>query len=178
MTSDYFEKRKDSIYLYAAKQICKKYAPRPQSVIDVGSNQTPILEWFRDGEIPDTPRLTSLDLRKPYKASGIESLAMDLMKYQPEITYDLVTCFQVLEHVPDPSKFGKKLLTLGKVIVASVPYKWPKGLCKYHLHDPVSSALLENWMGRPPQFKYIARELNKRERLIHVYLRDRSLRRF
>jgi hypothetical protein len=172
MPSSYFKERKDAIYLFAAKQICKKYAPHPQSVIDVGSNQTPILEWFRDGQALDTPRLTSLDLRKPYEAPGIESVALDLMKYRPESIYDLVTCFQVMEHVPDPSSFGKKLLTLGKVIVVSVPYKWTKGSCEYHLHDPVTSTLLESWMGTSPKFKYIARELNKKERLIHVYQND------
>ena len=38
--------------------------------------------------------------------------------------YDLVLCNQVLEHVDDPAAFAKKLLEIGKVVIASVPHNW------------------------------------------------------
>lgn len=163
--SGYWNGRKDSIYLHAAKLICAKYGKNAKSVLDVGSNGTPTLEWHRK----TAASLTSLDLRKPYMASGIKSLTLDFFDYQPLEKFDLVTCFQVLEHIPDPSAFAKKLLQCGKVVIASVPYRWKEGDCKFHLHDPVTNKMMEEWFNQKPAFVYLARELNKQERVIHVY---------
>jgi 2-polyprenyl-3-methyl-5-hydroxy-6-metoxy-1,4-benzoquinol methylase len=80
-----------------------------------------------------------------------------------------VTCFQVLEHVPDPAAFARKLKELGRVLIVSVPYKWEKGKCKSHLHDPVDEAKMLAWFEREPDFSYIATELKKVTRLIQVY---------
>ncbi len=164
----YWRRRKDAIYLFATRQICRRFCESPSSVIDVGSNRTPTLEWHRR----TASHLVSLDLRRPYVASGVESLTCDFFQYRPSRSFDLVTCFQVLEHVPDPAPFAKKLIELGKVIVVSVPYKWKKGKCRYHLHDPVDQAKMLDWFGREPDFSYVARELNKVARLIHVYKND------
>lgn len=161
----YWEQRKNSIYLFAAKSICRKYCDKPGSVIDVGSNGTPTLEWHKGS----ASRLVSLDLRRPYVASGIESVKCDFLDYGPEERFDLVTCFQVLEHVPDPTAFATKLLQIGKVVVVSVPYKWKKGACKYHIHDPVDETKMAAWFGRSPDFSYVARELKGTARLIDVY---------
>jgi hypothetical protein len=163
----YWRKRKDAIYLFAARLVCQRYCPGPKSVIDIGSNRTPILEWHRRS----ATRLVSLDLRRPYAAPGVESRTCDLFQYRPDGTFDLVTCFQVLEHVPDPVAFAGKLQELGRVIVVSVPYKWKKGKCKSHVHDPVDEAKMRSWFGREPEFSYVATELNKIARLIHVYTR-------
>jgi hypothetical protein len=161
----YWEKRKDSIYIFASKQICVRQCGQPASVIDVGSNGTPTLEWHRE----TATRLVSLDLRRPYVAVGVESLTCDFLEYEPETKFDLVTCFQVLEHVPDPVAFARKLIEIGETAVVSVPYKWKKGKCKYHLHDPVDESKMRKWFKRQPDFSYIAKELNSVSRLIHVY---------
>jgi len=164
----YWEKRKDSIYLYAAQAICRKYCPKPLSVIDVGSNRTPTLEWHRASAI----RLVSVDLRRPYEAAGVESITSDFFAYDPGVPFDLVTCFQVLEHIPDPAPFARKLLEVGRSCIVSVPFKWEKGKCKYHIHDPVDAEQMLNWFGRKPKYQYIATELAKGpkgRRLIQVY---------
>jgi Methyltransferase domain len=161
----YWEARKSSIYLYVAKAICQKYGGHPTSVIDIGSNGTPTLEWHRKW----ATRLVSLDLRNPYEAPGVESMTKNFFEYYPTERFDLVTCFQVLEHVPDPTLFAQKLLDIGKVAIVSVPYKWREGGCKYHIHDPVDEVKMRQWFGREPAFSYVAKELNKVERLIHVY---------
>jgi len=161
----YWQKRKDSIYLFASKQICLQRCGEPKSVIDVGSNGTPTLEWHRK----TAARLVSLDLRRPYVAAGVESLTCDFLTYEPETRFDLVTCFQVLEHVPDPVAFARGLIQIGEIAVVSVPYKWKKGKCRYHLHDPVDEGKMRRWFGREPDFSYVARELNTVGRLIHVY---------
>ena len=161
----YWQRRRASIYLFAARQICTRQCGKPSSVIDVGSNATPTLEWHRKS----ATRLVSVDLRRPYVADGVESLKRDFLKYEADAMFDLVTCFQVLEHVPDPKAFARQLLAIGKIAVVSVPYKWPKGKCKYHVHDPVDEGKMKKWFGRTPDFSYIATELNKVNRLIHVY---------
>jgi Methyltransferase domain len=161
----YWEQRKDSIYLYVARAVCKQYGGKPKSVIDVGSNQTPTLEWHR----ATASRLVSLDLRRPYVADGVESMTRDFFGYLPDETFDLATCFQVLEHVPDPAAFADKLLQISKVTIVSVPYKWKRGKCKYHIHDPVDEDKMLEWFGKKPAYTYVARELTKVARMIHVY---------
>ena len=163
--ADYWADRKDSIYLFAARNICDKFSKQPRSVIDVGSNKTPILEWFR-GSAAD---LVSLDLRSPYTAKGVISITQDLLSFRPSQKYALVTCFQVLEHVPSPDLFAKKLLGLGQILVVSVPYLWQKGDCVHHIHDPVNDEKMLAWFGKKPIYRYVATELNGVRRLIVVY---------
>jgi hypothetical protein len=162
---EYWDKRKDAIYLFAAREICKKFCPSPRTVIDIGSNGTPTLEWHRER----AGRLISLDLRNPYVAPGVESITADFLSYEPGQRFDLATCLQVLEHVPEPKEFALKLLQVANVAVVSVPYKWPKQKCKYHVHDPVDEEKMHGWFGRAPDFSYLARELTKTRRLINVY---------
>jgi hypothetical protein len=161
----YWKARRGLIYLYAARAICRKYGGNPLSVIDIGSNQTPTLEWHRS----TATRLVSLDLRRPYVAAGVESMTRDFLELEPSERFDLATCFQVLEHVPHPTAFAQKLLQISSTTIVSVPYRWAAGMCKHHIHDPVDGKKMQGWFGRKPSYSYVARELNKRERLIQVY---------
>lgn len=168
----YWEKRKDWVYLHVARIICARFAQGPGSVLDVGSNRTPTLEWHRS----NAKRLVSLDLRRPYVADGVESIQEDFLKYQVDEKYDLVTCLQVLEHVPDAGAFAERLLSVGKVVVVSVPYKWRRGCCKGHVHDPVDELKMFRWFRRRPVYSYIAREVTtERSRLIQVYQPDLTI---
>jgi hypothetical protein len=162
----YWEGRKDSVYLKAAKDICAKYLTEGGSVLDVGSNRTPTLEWHREKSV----RLVSVDLRNPYRAPGVESIAGNFFDFDDAKPFGLVTCFQVLEHVPDAHAFAQKLLATGKTVVASVPYKWPKGTCKWHIHDPVDEIKMMGWFGQAPIESFIAVEPDTAaQRLIQVY---------
>jgi hypothetical protein len=165
LADSYWEDRKDAIYLFAARQICKRFCEKPERVIDVGSNNTPILEWFR----ASAHTLVSLDISAPYQQTGITSLKADFLSHPIDTTYDLVTCFQVLEHIPNARTFAQKLLSLAPIVVVSVPYMWPQGSCSEHVHDPVSEEKLLNWFGQAPIFKYLATEFNGMRRLIVVY---------
>jgi hypothetical protein len=49
-----------------------------------------------------------------------------------------------------------------------VPYMWPAGACKAHLHDPVDRAKLSLWAGRAWSETAIAFD-NPNKRLIAVY---------
>lgn len=161
----YWERRKDSIYLFAARSICRRYCSNPTSVIDVGSNKTPTLEWHRDS----ARRLVSIDLGRPYAADGVESIKADFLSFEVDEPFDLVTCFQVLEHIPDAGPFARKLLSIGRTCIVSVPYKWKKGRCKHHVHDPVDAVKMLSWFGREPTYQYVAKELHGVCRMIQVY---------
>lgn len=161
----YWESRKDAMYLFAAKVICNKYAGSARTIIDVGSNKTPTIEWHRNG----ATKLVSLDLHHPYEATGVESLKADFLAYCCEEKYDLVTCYQTLEHIDDATAFARKLLEIGSMVIASVPYKWREGFCKWHVHDPVNEEKMRVWFGKDPIFSYVATELDGIQRLICVY---------
>jgi hypothetical protein len=83
--------------------------------------------------------------------------------------YDVVLCLQVLEHVADPAAFASKLFACARVVVLSVPYLWPAGKCREHVHDPINQAKLKAWVGREPDHFSIVRD-RKYERLVAVYL--------
>jgi len=77
---------------------------------------------------------------------------------------------QVLEHVPDAQSFAQKLLEVSKVVIGSVPYKWPKGHTESHIHDPVDEAKLLAWFGRKPYHSHLCREVTAEvHRLVQVY---------
>lgn len=161
----YWNNRRDAVYLRAVRGVCDTIAGHAETVLDVGSKSTPILEWRRGS----AHRLVSIDLYHPYSAEGVESITQDFMDYPIEEPFDLVTCLQVLEHVPDAAAFARKLLAAGKIVVVSVPYKWPKGFCSSHIHDPVDEHTMRSWFGRTPTSQYIAQEQSGLRRLVQVY---------
>jgi hypothetical protein len=161
----YWEARKNFLYYQVVRIIATQVAEDAKSVLDVGSAGCPYLEWF-----PDAEQRTSLDLRKPYVASGIKSVTSNYLNWDVDQRYDLVLCLQVLEHVPDAGAFAQKLLASGKIVVASVPYKWRGGGVSTHVHDPVDEAKMLKWFGREPNFSYICTEISTgAKRLICVY---------
>jgi hypothetical protein len=93
-------------------------------------------------------------------------------------TFDVCTCFQVLEHVPDATRFARKLLQLAPTVLVSVPYRWPRTPpTKGHVHDPVSYYKLSRCMGRRANYHMIVQEPfggRKSSRLIAIYFADSS----
>jgi len=134
-------------------------------MLDVGSNNCPYLDWF-----PHVPERVSVDLFHPYEAPGVTSIRSDFLTWNPGQKFDVVTCLQVLEHIPDAGAFARKLLEVSNVLVVTVPYKWPRGGVKSHVHDPVGEEKMLDWFGRRPNFTYRCREVTANVvRLIHVY---------
>ncbi|NEP87858.1 MAG: tetratricopeptide repeat protein [Okeania sp. SIO2C2] len=163
--SSYWSKREKHIYIFAIRQIIHKLGSGAGSIIDVGSNGCPYLDWFTW-----IPERYSIDLRKPYKAPGIVAVTTDFLKYSPEKRFDLLTCLQVIEHVPNAEAFCHKLLETARLLVVSVPYKWPKGQTKSHIHDPVDLEKMNSWFGREPNYQNIIQEVESPcRRLICIY---------
>lgn len=101
--SDYYRKRRTDPWRSDAREVAETLdeAFEPESVIDFGCAIGAHLEYFHEQDIPvqgvdghpaaveyaviPTERIDIHDLREPYST---------------ERPYDLVTCFEVLEHIP------------------------------------------------------------------------------
>jgi hypothetical protein len=129
-------------YYKSVLRLAQQYAPDAQSVIDVGAPWPFVtaFEWI--------PRKVMLNDRYPDGLAtppDVTAIMANFYEYQPEQKFDLVVCNQVMEHVPDPPVFAKKLLSIGKVVVASVPYMWPPGTATGHLQNDIDMETFLSW---------------------------------
>lgn len=183
---NYWTRRADFAYYRTVIDLARTYvppvshipwdAPRVgRTVLDVGACDTQLLQaldWF--------PRRVAIDLQLWPKQTGIARIVGDFRTWTPSYRYwdqlqqrfipfqfDLVLCLQVLEHLDDPTGFCRKLLETGRVVIVSVPYRWPAGTHPDHVQDPVDEAKLIGWAGRPPRETRIVTD--DRARLIAIF---------
>jgi SAM-dependent methyltransferase len=170
-TQRYWRERSDMIYYRYIDYIVRTVGKDARRMLDVGSGNCPYQEWFDWIETR-----ISVDIRVPYSSKTVKGIKGDIHELDLGERFDLVTCFQVLEHVPDATRFARRLLELGRVLIVSVPYNWPaKPPVPGHVHDPVSDAKLDAWMGRPANYKMVVREPfsgPRGQRLIAIYDED------
>jgi hypothetical protein len=150
-------------------EMARRIARNATSILDVGSHDTPILEWF-----PNAASRVSVDMREPFRGLGIDAYQEDFLKWETDHTFDVGLCLQVLEHVEKADEFARRLSELCEVVIVSVPYRWPETASRFHVHDPVDEAKLVGWFGREPNYQYQVKELDGNERLIAVYDRTSS----
>ncbi|MEW9805308.1 class I SAM-dependent methyltransferase [Mesorhizobium sp. ZMM04-5] len=163
----YWEQRKNSVYLQHVKALVSFIGRDQKTIIDVGSNACPCLDWF-----PWFDRRVSIDLNRPYAGPGIEGLQGDFFDFDPNERFDVAICLQVLEHIPDAKAFAQRLLRLSPRVLVSVPYKWKPDVRTGHVHDPVDEAKVEAWFGRKPDFMLVSTEIQHPiSRLIAYYQR-------
>ena len=158
----YWAERKDFRYYEEVVRFARHHVPQGGRVIDVGAGATKLLErmkWFDERVRLDQSEIPS--------RRGIEQIHLDFFEYRPLHDFDLVLCLQVLEHLDDPGAFAQKLFAIGRNVIISVPYKWPKGAHPPHVQDPVDEAKLEAWTGRKPAEMCIVHD--GADRLIAVY---------
>ena len=166
----YWSKRSDLIYYKYVDYMIRVLARDSNSLIDVGTGNCPYLEWWNWINVRK-----SIDIVAPYSSGEVEGITANILDHKFETIYDVCTCLQVLEHIPEPGPFAKRLFEVGKTVVISVPYGWPKGKTKGHVQDPVTEDKLKEWTGREPTYSCVATEPFKKthdQRLISVYLRD------
>lgn len=85
---------------------------------------------------------------KNKNTTKIESVTADFMEYQlpNDKKFDLLLCSQVLEHVPDPAAFMKKLISTAKTSIISVPFNWADcGKKCNHVTHHIMDELLTKW---------------------------------
>jgi len=157
----YYNSRKDFHYYKKVKDILDSL--HFSSIIDIGCRKSPMMKGLRDNVYK-----AMLDIQEIPPIDGIHMIQADFYTWEPDRTYDVVLCLQVLEHLDKPKEFAQKLLQVGKTVIISVPYKWKKGACKYHTQDPVDKSKVLGWVGREPDEEYIIKD-KTRERLICVY---------
>jgi hypothetical protein len=142
------------------------------SIIDVGSANASYIEQF-----DWVPTRHTLDIRKPYSSASVQGIRCDFLSFQPDKKYDLALCLQVLEHIPDAKSFAHKLFDVADRVLISVPFMWPPGSNKEHVHDPVSLEKVVFWTGRLPSYHVIVSEplqIKKASRLLAYFHPDDS----
>lgn len=168
----YWDRRADSLYLQYVLFLARVVGRNARSVIDVGSNDCPYLEWF-----DWIPRKLSIDIDAPYVSATVEGRKGDFLDLEIDERFDLGLCLQVLEHIPDVAAFARKLLLTTPHLIVSVPYQWEPGE-NGHIHDPVDEVKLAAWFGRKPNYRLVVREpFFKKRRMIAYFDRDNPVRR-
>ena len=138
----YFERRFQMPYYKYLRMLLGVLSYNTKSICDVGSNGVDLISWLPCKE------KVSIDLKKPFNGKGVQGIKADFITYDFQKKFDIVTCFQVMEHIDDNHihAFANKLLSIAeRLLIVSVPYKWPKGACKYHVQDPVDEAKFLSW---------------------------------
>lgn len=171
-SQEYWRKRSDMLYYRYIDHILRHVGAGADSLIDVGTGNCPYLDWW-----DWIPHRVSVDIRVPYKAAGVTAIKGDIHQLTFAEPFDICTCLQVLEHVPEAQPFARRLLELGKLVIVSVPYNWPDGPrpTPGHVHDPVDYAKLTGWMGREADYRIIVTEPSgktRNQRLIAFYHRQ------
>jgi Methyltransferase domain len=159
----YWETRRDLRYYREVVRLAQAHVSAGGSVLDVGANETEVLErleWFE--------RRVALDVDEIPRRAGVETVTADFIEFEPEERFDLILCLQVLEHLERPEVFARKLLAAGQTTIISVPNEWPGWVTEEHVHDPVDDSKLRAWTGRDPTETSIVEDLEM-ERLIAVY---------
>ncbi len=151
--ASYWNRRSDMLYYQYFRYMIRCIGPEAGSIVDVGSHSSPYLEWF-----DWIPEKVSVDLKKPYQSETVRGVEGNVLDLAFPKTFDIATCLQVLEHVPEPAPFARRLLELGRLVLVSVPYKWPAGRLKAHVNDPVDRRRLAEWFGRKPNYTLIVHE--------------------
>jgi hypothetical protein len=139
-----------------------------KSLIDVGASELPLIENF-----DWIPKRYTIDIKTPYTSENVTGIKANFFDYQPEQKFDFVMCCQVLEHIPKARDFTQKLFEIGNQVLISVPFMWPEGVTRHHVHDPIDLDKLEQWTGRKPDYYIIVTEPliygNSYQRLICYY---------
>lgn len=162
----YWNLRKNFIYLHVVKNIMIAVGSSAETILDVGSNRTPVLEF-----LPNVKNRYSIDPTTPYEEEGIISIKEDFLYWKPQLDrkIQLGTCLQVMEHVSDPKNFAKKLLEICEVVIISVPYKEKPGVNPGHLNSMIDLKIIQEWFNKSPNYHYIAKEMSGEERIICLF---------
>ena len=172
----YWQRRSSLLYYKYLNSIVRDIGASAQSIVDVGTGHLPYLEWF-----DWIPEKVAVDLHPPYSSETVKGISGDIFELSFPKKFDLCTCMQVIEHVPDAGRFARRLMEIAHVVLVSVPHKWPAGAMHGHVHDPVTLAKVTEWFGRAPNYQLIVREpfqLRMGARLLAVYDVENPARRF
>lgn len=166
----YWQDRMDLMYYHYVDYILRTLARDATSMIDVGTANCPYQEWF-----DWIPERVSFDQAPPYTSENVTGIQGDFLTHDFGRRFDVATCLQVLEHIPQAPQFARRLLEISDLVIISVPYKWPATMLADHVNDPVDEAKLASWMGRQANYSVIIEEpFRARKRMVAVYDADEN----
>lgn len=166
----YWQDRRQFVYIHVCHQLIKLLGASARVVADIGSNRTPILDFF-----PGSPLKYSVDPASPFSGTGVVAINADFLTWNPPERIHVGTCLQVLEHIPDVNAFASRLLELCEIVLISVPYMERPGVNSGHIHSEIDLEKVARWFGRAPNFHYVAQELSGDERIICVFDRTTTV---
>lgn len=170
---EYKQKRKDYLYYKILTKILMIISDKKQnSIIDVGSKGMDLIS-----ELPQEIKY-SVCLTKPLDSPKVKSFKMDFFDFKPDIKFDIVTCFQVIEHVKQARDFVQKLQNTGDNLLISLPYKWKENVCKYHCQDPIDENKIFCWTNKKPAFTWYCSDKDHLNRIICLYAKNLSLKKY
>ena len=155
MHNNYWDDRRNLNYYNYVFEAAKKFIPSANSIIDIGSNGIPFIE-----ELDWINNRYSLDINRPYESENVVGYKEDFLKFVPKMHYDAALCMQTLEHIDDPKEFAKKIFEIADHIILTVPYKWPAGSCKWHVHDMIGLDTMKEWTGMDPDYYLVVPEVS------------------
>lgn len=159
----YIETRNDYIYYKIIKKILFIISKNQNSIIDIGSNGIDLLSDI------NINKKISLCLDNPINNDKVQGIKCNFFDYKNEKLFDIVTSFQVIEHVEEAEKFTQKLLNTGKILLISLPYNWKKGACKWHCQDPIDENKIFNWTHKKPTLSWFCYDKDHCRRIICLY---------
>ena len=185
-SSEYWRTRLHFRFYKHLECVLKRYGSTAKTALDVGSSLPPYLialPWLTSRTILG-PRFAGnvgkggkeiLSIKRIEEKFGVVAIQADFEEWQPaegtQTLYDLVLCSEVVEHVPRPKEFVRKLLSHAKLLVLSVPYKW--AACEntkcHHLNNKITRDKIASWAGRQPTAYDIVEEESGEQRIICVY---------
>eukprot|EP00603_Paraphysomonas_imperforata_P005195 CAMPEP_0114417808 /NCGR_PEP_ID=MMETSP0103-20121206/3162_1 /TAXON_ID=37642 ORGANISM="Paraphysomonas imperforata, Strain PA2" /NCGR_SAMPLE_ID=MMETSP0103 /ASSEMBLY_ACC=CAM_ASM_000201 /LENGTH=228 /DNA_ID=CAMNT_0001586127 /DNA_START=271 /DNA_END=957 /DNA_ORIENTATION=+ len=193
--------RRDSMEYYKVLLQVIDSSPHRDSIVDVGSGFPPFLRFVKS--VPSKTVLAPYfaNYARVVNNTGFTDWSLypdhhviqaDFMQAEmPCVSFDIVLCSQVLEHIQDAGAFMQKLLRVApRTVIVSVPYKWPNTnqlleqrlrrfitgappKVSHHKHDDIDEETLLRWSGgRQPDQSYVVREEGHgrySRRIIQVY---------
>ena len=165
----YAGKRKRLLYYQHLRSLLLTISGPSDSICDGGSHDVDMISFL------PCEKKYSIDVRYPLSAEGVEGIKGNYLDHDFE-GLDIITCFQVLEHIDDDmvGAFAQKLLSDARIAVISVPYMWPKGKCKWHKQDPVDVDKIIEWFGKNPVFLHVVTERWGNSRIIAVFVQGQN----
>lgn len=135
--------------------------------LDVGTGYGFLLKWLRDSAKVDAVGVEISSQEAEHARRDLQlTVYSDLDSHAPEATFDVVSCFEVIEHVPEPKPFLEKLASFvspgGYLVVMTDNFesdaarKLQGGFQKWIPHTHVSHfgpKTLRNCMESVPQLK-------------------------
>src|SRR3989344_8363746 len=132
--------------------------PRGLRILDVGAGEAPYKKWC-DGQTYCAQDFSKYDgsgdgvglHTGTWDRSNIDIVSDIVAIPEPDASFDVIICTEVLEHVPDPVAAlheCRRLLKVGGVIIITAPFHSMTHFAPYHFCTGFSAYFYDEHLGR------------------------------